>query len=213
MVASGLDSVEKLQAAFSGRNNERQAMMDFLKVIIRRWSGCCCLHLRRSDARLVVTTHLPVLRVSLPATQQEKGLTFHTVGPIFRQQETVGVRNSAHTRAIATFLHDEVCSLQKMWLEKSFQYVKCKTTLTHPVGSQMVATSQQPGLGAKPRLTFCVEGNISVGKTTFLRRIAAECEALQGVVDIVPEPVEKWQVCFSLPPSGCVLHQHLRLLN
>jgi len=43
------------------------------------------------------------------------------------------------------------------------------------------------------RLTFCVEGNISVGKTTFLRRIAAECEALQGMVDVVPEPIEKWQ--------------------
>lgn len=38
-----------------------------------------------------------------------------------------------------------------------------------------------------------MEGNISVGKTTFLRRIAAECEALQGMVDVVPEPIEKWQ--------------------
>ncbi|KAK3282803.1 hypothetical protein CYMTET_9473 [Cymbomonas tetramitiformis] len=43
------------------------------------------------------------------------------------------------------------------------------------------------------RITFCVEGNISVGKTTFLRKIAAECEALKGMVEVVPEPIEKWQ--------------------
>ncbi|KAK9110039.1 hypothetical protein Sjap_018099 [Stephania japonica] len=43
------------------------------------------------------------------------------------------------------------------------------------------------------RLTFCVEGNISVGKTTFLQRIANETIELRDLVEIVPEPIDKWQ--------------------
>lgn len=43
------------------------------------------------------------------------------------------------------------------------------------------------------RLTFCVEGNISVGKTTFLQRIANETIELRDLVEIVPEPIAKWQ--------------------
>ncbi|GKV09082.1 hypothetical protein SLEP1_g20629 [Rubroshorea leprosula] len=46
---------------------------------------------------------------------------------------------------------------------------------------------------SKKRLTFCVEGNISVGKTTFLQRIANETLELQDLVEIVPEPIKKWQ--------------------
>ena len=45
----------------------------------------------------------------------------------------------------------------------------------------------------KKRLTFCVEGNISVGKTTFLQRIANETLELRDLVEIVPEPIGKWQ--------------------
>ncbi|KAL9260935.1 hypothetical protein AKJ16_DCAP03273 [Drosera capensis] len=46
--------------------------------------------------------------------------------------------------------------------------------------------------GVKPqnkKLTFCVEGNISVGKTTFLQRIANETLELRDLVEVVPEPV------------------------
>lgn len=43
------------------------------------------------------------------------------------------------------------------------------------------------------RLTFCIEGNISVGKTTFLQRIANETIELRDLVEIVPEPIAKWQ--------------------
>ncbi|XP_062101332.1 uncharacterized protein LOC133807177 [Humulus lupulus] len=48
-------------------------------------------------------------------------------------------------------------------------------------------------LGQKKRLTFCVEGNISVGKTTFLQRIANETIELRDLVEVVPEPINKWQ--------------------
>ncbi|OIV93961.1 hypothetical protein TanjilG_05664 [Lupinus angustifolius] len=45
----------------------------------------------------------------------------------------------------------------------------------------------------KKRLTFCVEGNISVGKSTFLQRIANETIELRDLVEVVPEPIGKWQ--------------------
>lgn len=48
-------------------------------------------------------------------------------------------------------------------------------------------------LGQKKRITLCVEGNISVGKTTFLQRIANETLELRDIVEIVPEPIDKWQ--------------------
>ncbi|KAG6555340.1 hypothetical protein Mapa_003383 [Marchantia paleacea] len=51
----------------------------------------------------------------------------------------------------------------------------------------------ESGPRSKKRLTFCVEGNISVGKTTFLQRIANETIELRDLVEIVPEPISKWQ--------------------
>ena len=40
---------------------------------------------------------------------------------------------------------------------------------------------------SKKRLTFCVGG-----KTTFLQRIANETLELRDLVEIVPEPIDKW---------------------
>ncbi|KAI9082916.1 hypothetical protein K1719_035059 [Acacia pycnantha] len=48
-------------------------------------------------------------------------------------------------------------------------------------------------LPQKKQITFCVEGNISVGKTTFLQRIANETIELCDLVEVVPEPIKKWQ--------------------
>ncbi|KAL6180345.1 hypothetical protein ACLB2K_047009 [Fragaria x ananassa] len=45
----------------------------------------------------------------------------------------------------------------------------------------------------KKRLTFCVEGNISVGKSTFLKEIANTTLELQDLVEVVQEPIDKWQ--------------------
>ncbi|CAN1293766.1 Deoxycytidine kinase [Linum perenne] len=45
----------------------------------------------------------------------------------------------------------------------------------------------------KQRITFCVEGNISVGKTTFLQRIVSDTIELRDLVEVVPEPIDKWQ--------------------
>ena len=48
----------------------------------------------------------------------------------------------------------------------------------------------QPASPSPGRVTFCVEGNISVGKSTFLREMAAH---LGPLAEVVPEPLEMWQ--------------------
>ncbi|KAF8098107.1 hypothetical protein N665_0273s0008 [Sinapis alba] len=67
------------------------------------------------------------------------------------------------------------------------------TFIKESVDSELKDTSSEPNLNGKKRLTFCVEGNISVGKSTFLQRIANETIELRDLVEIVPEPVDKWQ--------------------
>ena len=42
------------------------------------------------------------------------------------------------------------------------------------------------------RVTMCVEGNISVGKTTFLEKVCHTSEELSGKVQVVPEPIAQW---------------------
>lgn len=72
--------------------------------------------------------------------------------------------------------------------------------------TQKIATQQTTPSSAlkQRRLTFCVEGNISVGKSTMLRRVVGENEALRDIVEIIPEPVEKWQNCAHDSVGGSV---------
>ncbi|RLN23256.1 hypothetical protein C2845_PM07G30160 [Panicum miliaceum] len=81
-------------------------------------------------------------------------------------QNSVGIIHKNHAESIALFIKESVDE-------------ELKST----------DTSKLP----KRRLTFCVEGNISVGKTTFLQRIANETIELRDLVEIVPEPIAKWQ--------------------
>lgn len=85
-------------------------------------------------------------------------------------QSSVGIIHKNHAESITTFIKERVDEELK---------------------------EDSPSSDAKPpqkrRLTFCVEGNISVGKTTFLQRIANETIELQDLVEIVPEPIGKWQ--------------------
>ncbi|KAM7266658.1 hypothetical protein ACFE04_004555 [Oxalis oulophora] len=83
-------------------------------------------------------------------------------------QSSVGIIHKNHAESITTFIKTSVDE-------------ECKDT----------NSDAKPG--PKKRLTFCVEGNISVGKTTFLQRIANETLELQDLVEIVPEPIDKWQ--------------------
>ncbi|CAN4081443.1 unnamed protein product [Withania somnifera] len=85
-------------------------------------------------------------------------------------QSSVGIIHRNHAESITTFIRKSVD-----------EELKEKNTDSNVKSAQ------------KKRLTFCVEGNISVGKTTFLQRIANETLELQDLVEIVPEPIDKWQ--------------------
>lgn len=85
-------------------------------------------------------------------------------------QSSVGIIHKNHAESITSFIKDSVDEELKQ----------------EDTGSDLRS-------GLKKRLTFCVEGNISVGKTTFLQRIANETLELRDLVEIVPEPIAKWQ--------------------
>jgi len=59
--------------------------------------------------------------------------------------------------------------------------------------SNSAAERRLRAAAADRRVTLCVEGNISAGKSSFLKFIADECVELQDVIEVVPEPVDKWQ--------------------
>eukprot|EP00897_Mesotaenium_endlicherianum_P008960 jgi/Mesen1/8092/ME000434S07332 len=96
-------------------------------------------------------------------------------------KSSVGIVHKNHAASIATYV--------KVTVEKEEQKEEGG-------GGEGEAEGGGSGAGGrvKPgRLTFCVEGNISVGKTTFLQRIANEIVELRDLVEVVPEPIDKWQ--------------------
>ncbi|KAL9229069.1 hypothetical protein vseg_004584 [Gypsophila vaccaria] len=84
-------------------------------------------------------------------------------------QSSVGIIHRNHAESITTFI---------------------KKSVDEEVKEDGSSSTVKP---QKNRITLCVEGNISVGKTTFLKRIAGETLELRDLVEIVPEPVDKWQ--------------------
>eukprot|EP01018_Ginkgo_biloba_P009684 Gb_04620 [translate_table: standard] len=87
------------------------------------------------------------------------------------------------------FLRNSIGIIHKHHAESITSYIK------ESVDEELKEESPQDGqrTSQKKRLTFCVEGNISVGKTTFLQRIANETLELRDLVEVVPEPISKWQ--------------------
>lgn len=79
-------------------------------------------------------------------------------------RSSVGIVHKNHAESITTFIKESV--------------------------DEEVESDMKP---LKKRITLCVEGNISVGKTTFLQRIANETVELGDLVEIVPEPIDKWR--------------------
>ncbi|KAJ0232008.1 hypothetical protein HA466_0294820 [Hirschfeldia incana] len=105
----------------------------------------------------------------------------------------------------------DVAELKKLYKDKFWKasdkmvdYLRSSVGIIHRNHAESITTFikesvddeqlKEPNTNAKKkRLTFCVEGNISVGKSTFLQRIANETIELRDLVEIVPEPVDKWQ--------------------
>ncbi|PKA62530.1 hypothetical protein AXF42_Ash009417 [Apostasia shenzhenica] len=89
---------------------------------------------------------------------------------VYFLQSSVGIIHKNHAESITSFIRESV--------DEELKQEGCDLDVK---------------LTLKKRLTFCVEGNISVGKTTFLQRIANETIELRDLVEIVPEPISKWQ--------------------
>ncbi|KAF4373682.1 hypothetical protein F8388_010710 [Cannabis sativa] len=89
------------------------------------------------------------------------------------------------SQKMVEFLQDSVGIIHRNHAESITTYIK------ESVDEEDMKISGQNQ--KKKRLTFCVEGNISVGKTTFLQRIANETIELRDLVEVVPEPINKWQ--------------------
>ncbi|MCO5554389.1 hypothetical protein L7F22_007919 [Adiantum nelumboides] len=86
-------------------------------------------------------------------------------------QSSVGIVHKNHAESITTYVKNCVDKEQK----------------------EQSSAGKESCNGQKKKVTICVEGNISVGKTTFLRKIASEIIQLRDLVEIVPEPVDKWK--------------------
>ncbi|KAJ7538790.1 hypothetical protein O6H91_11G063100 [Diphasiastrum complanatum] len=87
-------------------------------------------------------------------------------------RSSVGIVHKNHASSIAAFI---------------------KSTVDEELRDEVNTKQGMHVSSSKNRLTFCVEGNISVGKTTFLQRIANETLELRDLVEVVPEPIAKWQ--------------------
>lgn len=93
------------------------------------------------------------------------------------------------SQKMVDFLRGPVGILHKNHAESITTYIK--ESVDDEVKEENPNSDEKPL--QKKRLTFCVEGNISVGKTTFLQRIANETLELRDIVEVVPEPIAKWQ--------------------
>ncbi|XP_050377138.1 uncharacterized protein LOC126794456 [Argentina anserina] len=87
------------------------------------------------------------------------------------------------------YLQSSVGIIHKNHAESITSYIK------ESVDEELKEDSSSSGgkPARKKRLTFCVEGNISVGKSTFLKEIANTTLELQDLVEVVQEPIDKWQ--------------------
>lgn len=100
----------------------------------------------------------------------------HSVSDLqFRQRHN----SQGDSIAFAAFLK-ETAGIRANHCRKISEHVKSLSL------SQRQVDSQQP-------VTLCVEGNISAGKSTFLRMLDKALAAKGEVVQMVPEPLDRWQ--------------------
>lgn len=75
--------------------------------------------------------------------------------------------------------------------------------------AQLDKTSESSQRPLRERLTLCVEGNISAGKSTFLQALVADSFDLQDQVPFsvgVPSHYQSLEFCFSLQYHDSICH-------
>ncbi|KAL3159895.1 hypothetical protein ABBQ38_010291 [Trebouxia sp. C0009 RCD-2024] len=65
--------------------------------------------------------------------------------------------------------------------------------IKHKVDEEVEEAGGPSTTGRSKRVTLCVEGNISAGKSTFLKWVSQGNPELREMLEVVPEPVDKWQ--------------------
>ncbi|XP_021748863.1 uncharacterized protein LOC110714621 [Chenopodium quinoa] len=90
-------------------------------------------------------------------------------------------------QTMVEYLQSSVGIIHRNHAESITTYIK------KSVDEELKDDGSDSGIRSQNRITLCVEGNISVGKTTFLKRIVNETVELRDLVEIVPEPIDKWQ--------------------
>ncbi|XP_078441002.1 P-loop containing nucleoside triphosphate hydrolases superfamily protein [Wolffia australiana] len=179
----GLDSVDE---------GEGVETVDLAEKSDVSTSSCQRVHLRRQ--RSAFSGGVPVENVDL--------LTIPGVGPRnLRKLVDKGIGGVADLKQL---YRDKFFGESS---QKMIDYLQASVGIIHKNHAESITTfikervdeeleddpRSGPMVSQKNRLTFCVEGNISVGKTTFLQRIANETLELRDLVEIVPEPISKWQ--------------------
>jgi len=102
--------------------------------------------------------------------------------------KTVGIRNSGHMDQIVNYLKKDALAGSVSQQEASGLLATADSG--SPSGSS--SSSEHPDWScAGPRVTLSVEGNISAGKSTFLKIL--ESQGVNQHMQVVPEPVDKWQ--------------------
>jgi hypothetical protein len=94
------------------------------------------------------------------------------------------------SRKMVDYLRNSVGIVHRHHAESITSYVKL--CVDEEIKEQLDSNKDSAPKQQK-KLTICVEGNISVGKTTFLQKISNEIIELRDMVEIVPEPVDKWK--------------------
>eukprot|EP00898_Chlorokybus_atmophyticus_P000451 jgi/Chlat1/1406/Chrsp12S01977 len=151
----------------------------------------------KPDAELLAGTDVKVAR-----RERRKAFTANEQVPGLLSVPGIGPRNS---ELLVAKGYESVDALKSLFLEdaggekdRMIDYLRSTCKIKFRKHAEAI-TTYVAGLcktkvsGGEQRLTFCVEGNISVGKSTFLRRVAQDCIQLQDLVEIVPEPVDQWQ--------------------
>ncbi|GFP81409.1 deoxycytidine kinase [Phtheirospermum japonicum] len=178
----------------------------------RAWYGTHAGNLDKGGGELVVENEVAddAENVKAKVQRQRSGGGAAAVGsPDLLAIPGVGPRN---LRKLVEKGFEGVAQLKQLYKdkfvgkssEKMVEYLQISVGIIHKNHAESITTfikdsvdeeikDDDSGRARKKRITLCVEGNISVGKSTFLQRIANETLELRDLVEVVPEPIDKWQ--------------------
>ena len=90
--------------------------------------------------------------------------------------------------------------------EKAIRYLKSQVGIKrNDYALSIIREARRERSQWDPQVTMCVEGNISVGKTTFLEKVCSTSAKLDGKVQVIPEPIAQWT---NTPHGGHNLLEH-----